>query len=134
MKTKKCEKIFEAYPELIFEWKEIFRERAKKIGKRRAVFSADAEILAEALKKFVQPKKKFAKKKLLEQKKIYPSYKYKNIEVILTKDKNILKDYPQARLVAEAVDIPYDIQVISEIIKEHKLQIDKNFYYVIMEI
>lgn len=133
MKTKKCKKIFKAYPKLKFQWKEIFEERSKKVGKRKAIFSADAVILAEALKIFAEPKIKKYKKILIEEKKSYPTYKSKNIEVILTKDKDILKDYPKAKLVSEAMDIPYDIQVISEIVKEHKLHIDKTFYYCIIK-
>lgn len=133
MKTKKCKEIFKAYPELKFEWKEIFKERSKKVGKRKAIFSADAIILAEALKIFTKPKEKKYKKFLVEEKKVYPTYKKNNIEVILTKDKSILKDYPKAKLVLEAMDISYDIQIISEIVKAYSLKIDKSFYYVIIE-
>ena len=133
MKTKKCEKIFETYPELKFKWKKIFKERSKKVGKRKAIFSADAIILAESLKIFARPKKKKYKKILMEEKKIYPTYKNKNISVILTKDKSILNDYPNAKLVSEAMDIPYDIQILAEIAKQYKLHLDKSFYYIIME-
>lgn len=133
MKTKKCKKIFKAFPKLKIEWKKIFKARSKKVSKRRAIFSADAIILAETLKIFAQPKKKKYKKVLREEKKIYPTYKNKNISVILTRDKNILNDYKNARRVSDAMDIPYDIQILAEIIKAYKLHIDGNFYYAILE-
>lgn len=133
-KTEKCKNVFKKYPFLRETWTNVYNLRKGRVGPRKAIYSADAVVLSEALKLFVEKKPLRSKiKKLVEEKLQYPSYIYKDLKVILTKDKSVLKDYPEAKPISELINNEFDSQVINDIIDTNNLKIDDSFYYHIME-
>lgn len=131
-KTKKCKQVLKKYPYLKETWKEIYNIRKQKVGSKKAIYSADAVTLSEALK-FFSYKSKRKKVKIILEQKTYSSYSYKKFIVYLTKDKGLLNDFPNSKPISEVQENPFDAQVISEIIKKNKLNIDNSFFYYITE-
>jgi hypothetical protein len=128
--------LLERFPELTPLWEETFENRKEKVGAKKATYSANAAVYAEALKSFLKEKEVRLRKVNFiyeEEPKQYPFYINKNLKVILTRDKNVTKDYPNAKHISEITNNLFEQQVISAVIKDNKLEIDNNFYYIIME-
>lgn len=130
--TKKCKHIFKKFPHLKEDWKNVYEVRRKKVGRKKAVYSADAVVISKALKEFTYKKPKEIRL-IIEQKKLYSFYSYKKLKVYLTRDKDFVKDFPNAKHISEVENDEFASQVISEVLRKNKLKIDNNFYYVIEE-
>lgn len=126
--------LLKRFPYLTPLWKKVYNERKVKVGPKKAVYSANAALYAEELKKFINLKDiKFNRKEFVyEEKKNYPFYISRNLKVILTRDKDVKRDYPSARHISEITKNISDQQIISAVVKDNKLEIDNNFYYAII--
>lgn len=132
MKTIKCKHVFKKYPKLEESWNRVYKNRKKKVGSKKAVYSADAVVMAEALKLFTKRKPHKIK---IESKKEnnYEPYFYRGLAVYISDDKDFQKKFPESKNINKIEDDFFEMQVILETTRRKKIKINNKFYYYIEE-
>lgn len=146
MKASKFLPIIETldeYERLEYLWQEVYESRSKKVGKQKAVFSANATIYTECLKIFLAEKGDIYSKwinkisgpptrELIEAKNNYNSYNIDGYNVIITTDKKVLDDYPNAERKGKMRDMDeFERELIFKISDKYNLKFHPSLYFVI---
>lgn len=113
-------------------WKKTYIERRKKTSKKRAKISADAKVYSEALK-FFNSKKKINLFEVIDKPKDYKTYVVGNNKISVSMNDKILKEFPMAERkgIIKQITHPFEREIISTLLKDKKIQLDPNMYYVI---
>lgn len=126
---------FKSYPKLNEIWKDVYKKRRKKSGKKKAIYSANARVYAEMLKEFKinrLPKKN--KIKLIKEKKEeWNDYSIDDNVVHISTEKRMLDDFPSAEkkgIVKDAND-PFEQEILTKVMDEYDIKIHPQMYYVI---
>jgi len=113
-------------------WKETYIERRKKTSKKRAEISANAKVCSEALKLF-SSKKKINLFEVIDKSKDYKTYVVGNNKISVSMNDKILKEFPAAERkgIIKQMTHPFEREIVSTLLKDKKIQLDPNMYYVI---
>lgn len=119
-------------------WNDVYSQRRKKVGKKRAIVSANAVVKSEVLKDFINEERKKNKRKIktitiTEEEKKYNDYQLGNVKVLITTEKSVLDEYPNAERKGKLKEMedPYEREVLSKLLDNYELTLHPEMYYVI---
>lgn len=121
-------------------WLDIYNIRRKTSGRKKAKHSANVTIYSEMIKEFSTTKKIKRKEFIFEEKKKeYKTYelkkKGKSLNVIITTDKKVLKDFKHINSKGKINDVTgeYEQEILGKVISKYDLEIDPkiNTFYAI---
>jgi len=134
---------FEDFEQLEEIWQEVYESRSKKVGRKRAIYSANATVFSECLKSFLEADgdvyKKWINKisgpntrELKEAKQDYKTYIVEGIEVIITSKRKVLDDYPNAERKGTIKEMDeFEYQILQRIVEDNDIKIHPSLYFVI---
>jgi hypothetical protein len=125
------------------KWNEVYSVRKKKVGKRKAIYSANATVYAELLKEWnsgntfdrintIWERKREREDYIFEKKGDYSIYPIDDMNVILTTDENVLRDYKKKsrKGLIKNIDDDYELEILDKVSEEYDIKLHPRLYYV----
>jgi hypothetical protein len=125
------------------KWNEVYKTRKRKVGKQKAIYSANATIYAELLKEWnsgntfdrintIWGKKREREDYIFEKKGDYSIYPIDDMNVILTTDEDVLESYKKKRRkgLIKNIDDDYELEILDKVSEEYNIKLHPRLYYV----
>ena len=123
-------------------WNKVYKDRRKKVGAKKAKFSANAAEKSEYVKEFLESTlyskvkknwKKEVERVIIESKKDYRVFKTEDENVIITTEEKVLRDFadePRKGKIGTISD-EHTREVIMKTKEDNDINLNPNLYYVI---
>jgi hypothetical protein len=117
-------------------WEEVYNQRKIKVGKKKAIYSANAKIKSLLVKEenllIKQIKENWNKEYIIEKKEDYSVYEIDDMNVIITTKKEVLKDYKEVKRkgLIKYVEDNYEIKILDKLKDVNKIKLHPDLYYV----
>lgn len=125
------------------KWNEVYNIRKKKVGKKKAIYSANAVVYSELLKEWnngntydrintIWDKVRDRVDYVYEEKGDYSIYPIDDMNVIVTTDEDVLKDYKNKKRkgLVKNIDDDYEIEILDKVSEEYNIKLHPRLYYV----
>lgn len=119
-------------------WNSVYKQRRQKVGRKRAIISANATVYSELMKNFVieeekRPRKSSERFFVNEEEKKYNDYEVGNVRVITTTEPKVLEQFPNAERKGKFKDMDdaFEREIVSKLLDKYEAPIHPEMYYVI---
>lgn len=124
-------------------WNNVYKKRKQKVSKKKAIYSANAVIYSELLKEWNKKdsinnyikeiwERRESRYNIIEAKEDYNIYPVDDMNVILTTEEQVLKDYKNVNRkgLVKDVDDDYEIEILDKASEEYNIKLHPSLYYV----
>jgi len=124
------------------KYDDVYKIRRKKVGKKKALISEKYAMEAKIIhntknlkKQIIEYWEKENTKLIIEEKSKYTIFNVDDVNVILTTNKNVLKDYKnvERKGIVKNITDEYEKEILLKTEEENDIKLNPNLYYTIFK-